>query len=284
MMRTVNSLQNPRGTPAGALTFTASAMLWSESSLGGGHRRHENGSRGRAWNRSNSSNGPGASGGGKSRRRSVSWLLMVVGIMAIAIGGTLATLQQNDAKALAPCLAHTNTTEELTFLGQLQAWRDQNIPGSFPLTLSAPLTPLPQAMRSFWRQRPGRRATPLTHRKVNSLGGSRLSNVDIHRTKLPGAKGLAVVESSGPSTYTGTQALTIMTADDGGGVCGPAIIGANVECVGLAKINGLDGSKVAWVVELFATFDTCPQAVIGGGGGTAPSPSTFPIHGDSHAD
>ena len=105
--------------------------------------------------RTNSSNGPGASGGGKSRRRSLSWLLMVVGLMAIAIGGTLATLQQNDAKALAPCLAHTNTTEELTFLGQLQAWRDQNIPGSFPLTLSAPLNAAAAGYAQFLATTPG---------------------------------------------------------------------------------------------------------------------------------
>ena len=201
---------------------------------------------------------------------------MVIGFMAITITVTLATLQQNDARALAPCLAHTNTTEELAFLAQLQSWRDQNIQGSFPLTLSAPLNAAAAGYAQFLANNAGAQGHSADPPEGQFPWADRAVECGYPSNEAAGGEGLAVVEASGQIDVTGTQALTIMTAEGGGGVWVPSFIGANVECVGLAKMSGLNGSKVAWVVELFATFDTCPQAVVGGGGGTTPSPSSSP--------
>ena len=225
-------------------------------------------------------NDTGTPGTRRSARRSrVSWLVMFLGFVAIIVGGTLATLHNDNAQALAPCLAHTNTTEELTFLGQLQAWRDQNIAGSFPLTLSAPLNAAAAGYAQFLANTPGAQGHYADPPEGQFPWADRAVQCGYPSNEAAGAEGLAVVDASGVIDVTGTQALTIMAAENGssgsiGGIWVPAFIGANVECVGVAKMTGLGGTQVAWVVELFATFDgTCPQAVLGGGGGSTPSPS-----------
>ena len=224
-------------------------------------------------------NDTGTPGKRRSARRSrVSWLVMFLGFVAIIVGGTLGALHNDNAQALAPCLAHTNTTEELTFLAQLQYWRDQNIPGSSPLTLSAPLNAAAAGYAQFLATTAGAQghwADPTGRSYPAPVWADRAIQCGYPQSEAGGGEGLAVVDSSGPIDVTGSQALTIMTAEAGGGVWVPfPYVNTTFKCVGVAKMSGLNGTQVAWVVEIFQTFDSCPQAVLGGGGGgTTPSPS-----------
>ena len=180
----------------------------------------------------------------------------------------------NSANAVAPCVAHANTSEETEFLALLQGWRNQRIGGSLPLTLSAPLNAAAAGYAQFLVDSPGAgghyadgadwvaRASQCGY--ASSAGGS------------AGGEGLAVVEG-GSTVSVGPQgALDVMSAHGGSGISIPSNVGLPVKCVGVAKATSSSGRKVAWVTLLFAVSGSCPQAVSGGSGGSTPVNTTTP--------
>lgn len=206
----------------------------------------------------------------RARRLTVGFYLgAVVAAAAIAITA-LAGLPAGSVNALAPCLLHTNTGEESQFVGLLQTWRNSNIPGSFPLTVSAPLNAAAAGYAQFLANTPGAGG-----HFADGGGGSfpwaaRAVQCGYPADQAAGGEGLAVVESSVVVNVSAQQALNVMTSERGGGVWVPSNVGLPVKCVGAAKMVSGDGKKVAWVTVLFAASGTCPQAATGG---TAPSPS-----------
>lgn len=202
---------------------------------------------------------------GRWRRVWVPAMLAVLGLAALvsAMGG----LWRNDrAEAIASCVSHTNTAEEMDFLGQLQAWRDDHIAGSHQLIRSGALNAAAAGYAQFLADHPGAGG----HYADGSDFSTRAMNCDFSSTHpgdgypypaAAGGEGLAVVESSAAITVSASQALATMASESGGGIWVPASVGPPVICVGVAKAVNASGTKVAWVAELFgSTSGTCPDA------------------------
>ncbi len=198
--------------------------------------------------------------------------------LLLSASAALTGIRGRTADAMAGCLPHQNTAEEMTFLSQLQVWRNQHIPGSRPLTLSGPLNAAAAGYAQFLATTPGAAG----HNADGTAGyawATRAINCDYPTNAAAGGEGLATVEASTTVSVSPSQALTIMTSENNGGVRVPSNLNANinppayVQCVGVAKMVSSDGHKVAWVTLLFATWDSCPQVVTGGTGGDPSSPS-----------
>lgn len=210
----------------------------------------------------------------RRRLRQTSLLLMFAAVLVFSSAIAAAGLRHRDAEALASCLQHANTAEELSFLSQLQAWRDQNIAGSYQLTLSGPLNAAAAGYAQYLANTPGAAG----HYADGSSGypwAARAVNCGYPSDSAAGGEGLAVVESSAQVSISPSQALTIMTSERQGGVWVPSSVGPAVKCVGVAKMVSSSGNKVAWVTLLFGTWDgTCAQAMTGGGGASPTASST----------
>ncbi len=201
-------------------------------------------------------------------------------VLGISFGGSglsaLISEGSSPAKAAAPCVPHTNTEDELSFLNLLQGWRDQNIPGSHPLAISATLNAAAAGYAQFLANTPGAGG----HYADGADWVVRASNCGYSSNGFAsaGGEGLAVVEAGSAPSVPPQTALSIMTAHGGSGVNIPASVGLPVKCVGIARASSPSGGKVAWVALLFAINGSCPQAVNGGGGGggqpTVPAPSS----------
>lgn len=175
------------------------------------------------------------------------------------------------ANATAPCVAHTPSGEESTFLGLLQSWRDGAIPGSQQLSQSAPLNAAAMGYAQFLANTPGAGGHD-ADKAPGYAWATRAIQCGYPSGWAAGGEGLAVVESSSVISVSAQQALNTMTAETGGGVWVPSNVGLPVKCVGVGKAVSSNGKKVAWVTLLFAANGTCPQQVNGGSG--SPSPST----------
>lgn len=188
------------------------------------------------------------------------WLPIALG----AAGVVMALAARNQpAEAIAPCIAHANTGDELTFIAGLQAWRDTHIAGSYPLTVSAPLNAAAAGYAQFLADTPGAGG----HYADGTPGfawATRAIQCGYPANQAAGGEGLAVVSSSATVSVSPQQALATMTAEGGGGVWVPSSVGLPVKCVGAAKATSADGKKVAWVTLVFAASGNCPSA------GTAP--------------
>jgi hypothetical protein len=210
----------------------------------------------------------------RQHRPRVALPLAIFGILAM-VCGTLLALRHESAAALAPCVAHSNTSEELTFLAQLQTWRNANIAGSFPLTLSGPLNAAAAGYAQYLVSHPGTGGHYADGGAAGRAWADRAIQCGYPSGEAAGGEGLAVVQGSGAVSVSPSQALTIMTAERGGGVWVPSSVGPSVMCVGVAKMSAAAGNEEAWVTLLFGTWDgTCPQPVTGGGGGSTSSPAT----------
>ena len=192
-----------------------------------------------------------------------------VAMMAFALGlGGLGG--GTAAQAIAPCVQHANTPEELQFLGLLQSWRNGTPSLAGALTLSAPLNAAAFGYADYLATHPnaaghfadGTSGFPWVTRSISCGYPANLG---------AGGEGLAVVEASFQVTVTPQQALNTMTAEGGGGVYVPNNVGYPTKCVGVGKSVSADGKKVAWVTLIMAgpTSADCPQAV----SGTAPTPT-----------
>mgnify|MGYP006915171141 CR=1 FL=1 len=178
---------------------------------------------------------------------------------------------ESPANATAPCVAHTPSGDETTFLGLLQQWRDGNIAGSQQLSQSAPLNAAAMGYAQYLANTPGAQG----HGADGAPGypwATRAVQCGYPANLAAGGEGLAVVESSTVVTVSAQQALNTMTAERGGGVWVPSDVGLPVKCVGVGKATSTSGKKVAWVTLIFAASGSCPQQV--SGGGTSPSPSS----------
>jgi hypothetical protein len=221
--------------------------------------------------------------GPRSRTSGRLWRL-VAPLAALALAGVIAVLglQREDAGALAACVSHTNTEEELQFNGLLQSWRDANIEGSYSLTVSSSLNAAAYGYAVYLANTPGAAGHYADGGAQGPAWADRAIQCGYPSGIAAGGEGLAVVESSGPVSVSPQQALNVMTSEQGGGVWVPSDVGAPVKCVGTGKAVSADGRKVAWVTLLFATFSTCPQAVSATpassppGATPSPSPSKSP--------
>ena len=202
----------------------------------------------------------------KTHRWSVaSGTLLVLGGLLFA--ATIAPRQS--AGAVAPCVAHGNTDEEMNFLALLQTWRNEHITGSLALTVSAPLNASAAGYARYLANTPGTAG----HYADGSDWVVRASQCGYssNGSGSAGGEGLAVVESGSVVSVSPQGALDIMSAHGGSGITIPANVGLPVKCVGVAKVSSPDGRKVAWVTVLFAVSGTCPQSVAGGGGNPTPT-------------
>jgi hypothetical protein len=214
-------------------------------------------------------------GGGRARR-AATWLTLLA--LVAVVSSTALALRHERADALASCVSHSNTAEELTFLSGLQTWRNSNIAGSFPLTLSAPLNAAAAGYAKYLIDHPGSGGHYADGGAAGRAWADRAIQCGYPANEAAGGEGLAVVQGSGPIGVSAQQAITIMTAERGGGVWVPSNVGPDVKCAGVAKMTAANGTEVAWVTLLFGTWDgTCPQAVTGGGGGDS-SPSASPTN------
>lgn len=199
--------------------------------------------------------------------------------VSLALIALMGSGSQPTAQALAPCITHSNTSEELQFVAILQSWRDRNIAGSHQLTVSAPLNAAAAGYAQYLVDHPGASG----HYADGGNWAQRAVQCGYPSNQAAGGEGLAVAEGSGQLQVGPQQALDIMTAWGGSGVNVPSNVGLPVKCVGAAKAASADGRKVAWVTLIFAASGACPQAATGGGGGSTvtvtpgtPTPSPTP--------
>ncbi|MGE0600852.1 MAG: hypothetical protein AB7J35_04150 [Dehalococcoidia bacterium] len=201
-----------------------------------------------------------------SKHNRVLFANLALAVGAIAIAAMTLIGRPSSAEAIAPCIPHTPSGEELSFVQQLQSWRNSSVPGSQSLTLSAPLNAAAMGYAQFLADNPGSGG----HYADGTPGyawATRAVNCGYPANLAAGGEGVAV--SQGP--FGASAALGVMTGQPGSGVNVPANVGLPVQCVGVGMAT--NGSRVAWVTLLFAANGSCPSAVAGGGGNPDPSPT-----------
>ena len=185
-------------------------------------------------------------------------LLLSAAIMAVsglvALGGS----RLQHASAVISCPPHSNTAEEMQFLGLLQQWRDANIAGSHTLTRSISLNAAAWHYARFLADTPGA-GGHFAEPGYTGAGAWAKRAIDCGYNVAAGGEGLAVVEASSVVTVSPSSAIAIMASHQGSGIWVPANVGADVKCVGAAKATSADGRKVAWVTLLMATWTSCPD-------------------------
>jgi hypothetical protein len=179
-----------------------------------------------------------------------------------------------EAAAIAPCVPHNNTSEELEFLGLLQTWRNQNVPNSEQLLLSESLNAAAYGYARFLADNIG--LDGHTADGANWSQRALACGYEVHA----GGEGLAVVEGSTQVNVTAQQALAIMASHGGSGIYVPSI-GDPYRCVGIGKAVSASGQryKVVWVtlVMFTATGQPCADAITSPqASDPAPSPSASP--------
>ncbi len=194
---------------------------------------------------------------------------LVAGLALIVAAALSGSSGARRAEAIASCIQHSNTGEEQQFMGLLQQWRNTNIAGSYPLTVSAPLNAAAYGFAVFMVNNPNTWGSG--HYADGSNWAQRAVACGYPQSIAAGGEGIAGTQASTVITMSPQQALDSMA--QGGGIFVPSDVGAPVKCVGTGKAVSADGKKVFWVTLLFATFDSCPQAVVGV---PEPSPSASP--------
>lgn len=203
------------------------------------------------------------------KRLTLALLVASIAAAVAAIGAGLSA--RHEALALAGCQIHSNTSEELAFVALLQSYRDQHIPGSFQLSVSAPLNAAAAGYAQYLIDHPGASGHYADGGTYGRAWADRAIQCGYPSSTAAGGEGLAVVQGSGPVSVSPQEALNIMAAEPGGGANVPSSVGPQVRCVGVAKLTAPNGHEVAWVALLFGIWSgSCPQSVTGG----APPPST----------
>lgn len=195
----------------------------------------------------------------KKTRRRPSWALLALTLsgLALSVAAVVAALPSKQASAIAPCVQHTPSGDELTFLAAVQSWRDANIPGSHQLIMSAPLNAAAEGYAQFVANTPG-----ASGHSADGAGGqfpwvTRALACGYPSNLGAGSEGVA-------NASTANQALTVLLGHTGSGVFVPSNVGAPVKCAGVGKATNAGGTKTTWVVLLFAGGAQCSQAVTGG--------------------
>lgn len=189
--------------------------------------------------------------------RLLSPLLLLAGLV---LGGIAVRSETTPAAAIAACVPHANTQDELAMLGLVNAWRAQNVSGAATLTLTPSLNAAAAGYARYLVDTPGATGhfadgADWSQRAQNCGFASNASG------QAAGGEGL----SDKPSA---SDALTQMAGHAGSGIWIPANVGLPVKCAGIAKATSADGTKTRWIVLLFARSGDCP------GGTTAPPPTS----------
>ncbi len=200
-------------------------------------------------------------------------LFILFGAVMAAAGMVFVLANRSDsASAAIPCTPHANTAEELQFVGLLQSWRDSNIPGSLPLTRSVSINKAAWHYANYLANTPG--AAGHYAEPGYTTGFPWVTRaLECGYDTAAGGEGLAVVEASAPTSVSPSQALSIMSAQQGSGIWIPANVGAPVRCVGVGKAVSADGRKTAWVTLVMASWNGCPDPDTSGP--PAPTPPTL---------
>lgn len=189
--------------------------------------------------------------------------LLGIAALAVVVSGLG---RSGQAEAIAACVDHTNTAEEMEFISLLQAWRDQHIAGSLPLIRSGALNAAAAGYAAYLANTPGAQGhyadgSNFSNRALNCNFSSTHQGDGYPYPAAAGGEGLDITEASFAVSVGPSDALATMASEVGSGIWVPASVGPPVICVGVAKAVNASGTKVAWVAELFgSTSGTCPDA------------------------
>ena len=186
------------------------------------------------------------------------FLVATAGLLLFVAAGVIAVsaMDSRSAQAMAPCGDHTNTAEELQFLSMLQDWRDNTLPVSPSLVISAPLNAAAAGYAQFLADTHGASG----HTADGATPQQRAIQCGYPESIAAGGHGVAVFTASTAGSATPQAALTQMIQHQGRGIYIPE---HNAKCVGVAKATGSGGSRAAWIVMIFFAFGDCPQTVAG---------------------
>lgn len=187
--------------------------------------------------------------------RLLSPVLLLAGLM---LAGFAARNSATPAVAIAPCVSHSNTSEEVAMFDAVQNWRNQN-GRSGTLTLTPALNAAAKGYAQFLADTPGSGG--------HFADGSDWSGRAVNCGFASNASG-AAAGGEGVSDQPSLQAaFDEMVAHTGSGIYIPSSVGLPVKCAGVAKATSADGQRTAWIVLLFARDGACP------GGAAAPTPT-----------
>jgi hypothetical protein len=203
---------------------------------------------------------------------------LVTGAALVLVAVTAVSNPTGQARALASCIHHTPTAEEMQLVTSVSQRRQSLYPGSPALKPSQPLNDSAYGYAKFLADNPGADG----HSADGGFWYNRSLNCGYPAEINAGGEGLAVKEM--PDTVvslSASEAYQIMIGSPGGGANVPPNIGFTpVSCFGVGKATASDGSKVAWVLVLFVEQldGTCPQAAVATPPPPpSPSPTATPI-------
>ncbi len=216
------------------------------------------------------------SGSRKARGRGLKLSIVsaAVGVAMTAFAFGVAGLGGGtEAKAIAPCVQHTNTSEELQFLGLLQSWRNSSPSLAGQLSRSSSVNSAAYGFATYLAGHPDTQGHWGDGSPQNDPAPWMTRSIACgYPNGYGGGEGLAVVEASVQVSVSPQLALDTMTAEGGSGLYIPAVYHAR--CVGVGKAVSADGKKVAWVAVIMQgpAGGDCPQQ--DNSGPSDPSPNT----------
>ncbi|MEO6398387.1 MAG: hypothetical protein ABIP13_07950 [Tepidiformaceae bacterium] len=196
------------------------------------------------------------------------WPLPIFGLALLLLSG-LSILRILPAAATAPCVPHANTAEELDWLQEHLAWRNQYIPGSDPsnpLQVSSTLNAAAAGYANYMADHPGAVGHSADGAEYPPWS-ARAKLCGYPPAVAIGAEAMSLVMSTvGPvGPVDATAALNNMTTEVyGGGIRIPANVdGFPMRCIGVAHARSLDGMRDVWIALIMsADGPSCPQTVL----------------------
>ena len=218
-----------------------------------------------------------------SRLRLLSPFLLVAGLL---LGGFAVRSGATPAVAIAPCVAHTNTADEVALLGMVQSWRAQNVPGaaSTTLTLTPSLNQAAMGYAQYLAQNGGG-----GHFADGSAPWDRAQQCGFETNSSgQAAGGEAYGRGATPADGLNHMIQVVALEGSGAGLMTAAVKGGNipVHCAGVASATTADGTKTHWIVLLFAREGACPGAISAGEptSTATPTPSDRDFDADIYLD
>lgn len=188
--------------------------------------------------------------------RLLSPVLLLAGL---ALAGFAARNTATPAEAIAPCVAHTPSPDDLALLSLVQDWRSQNVAGAAGTNLAT--TPSLNAAAKGYAQYLADYGGS-GHFADGSAPWTRAQQCGF-ATNSSGqaAGGEAYGRGSTPSDALSHMVQVVAFEGAGAGLMTSATKGGYpVHCTGVAHATTADGSKTHWVVLLFARDGACPGA------------------------
>ncbi len=192
---------------------------------------------------------------------------LVAGLLA---AGLAVRNPATPAVAIAPCVPHTATAEDLAMVALVQNWRAQNVAGAAGtiLTTTPSLNAAAKGYAQFLATYGGG-----GHNADGAEPWDRARNCGF-ATNSSGqaAGGEAYGRGSTPADALGHMVQVVALEGNGAGLMTSATKGGYpVHCAGAAHATTADGSKTHWVVLMFARDGACP--------GAATAPTSTPTTG-----